>query len=140
MKKPKHLLFALRRFWPEITTIVDAKNKLTITVLAEDVAGAEPNKPEACAVARACVREYKVDAVAVFRGRAYLRQGPHVTRFCVPEKITRELISFDRARFFTPGVYTLLPPSESARLGITAHATGTGTKMHPTANWRDALL
>src|SRR6266496_819113 len=134
MKKPKHLLFALHKFWPEITTIVDAKNKLTITVLPEDVEGAEPNKPEACAVARACVREYKIDAVAVFRGRAYLRQGTHVTRFCVPEKIARELISFDRARFFTPGVYTLLPPPRSAHLGITAQATGTGTKMHPMAN------
>ena len=48
---------------------------------------------------------------------SYVIKGKSAIRFATPERVQREIVSFDRHQDFAPGEYHLTPKSPSSRLG-----------------------
>src|SRR5437016_5510806 len=111
------VLKALRKYWPEVERVVDAKNRLLIHVNDDDIKSARPQDAANCVVARACQREQAVDAVLVFPTRAYILQGTLATRFVVPESMTREIAVLDRGGKPMPGKFHFAPPTKLWKMG-----------------------
>lgn len=115
----KSALIIIRAYYPGVTLVSDARKSVTLRVSKEDCAKANSKQPSACALARACKREY--DGAIISLSVAYLISGNKALRFKVPESVSREIISFDRNHNFSPGEYTLKAPSASTRLGPRRH-------------------
>lgn len=111
--------------------VADAVKPAVIEIKNYDVARADIKKPDGCAVARACLREFdKVVSVRVHLSRVYLKI--HVkgntfvwVRYTTPINLRAEIISFDRSRQFQPGVFTLAPPTKTKKIG---KQTGSNTR------------
>ena len=112
MKPPR----SIKKAFPQVTTIIDAKKAVQIHVTDKDCKSAEPLNPTECAMARAAKREFKVDAVVIGVSTSYLIKGKKATRFNTPESVAREIVSFDRHSDFQPGNYQLVPKSPTNRL------------------------
>jgi len=117
----------VRKFYPNVTTVVDAAKSLNIHVTKEDVAASDKKDHSGCAVAKACLRLKPVDGAIVSISTAYLIKGRRAVRYKVPQAIAREIISFDRAAKFEPGEYILNAPSLYQKLGAAA-ATGSNNR------------
>jgi hypothetical protein len=114
--KRKGLAYTLvRKYHPEVTSVVDAKHPLTIEVTDADRAAGQGKDPKACALARACGRTW--DGAIIGLKTIYLIKGHRAVRFMTPESISREIVSFDRNQDFAAGTYRLRPPGGSLRLG-----------------------
>jgi hypothetical protein len=109
-KVPK-ALHNVRKFFPKVTRVTDAAKGLEIEVTKQDDKVSRRNDHAGCAMAVACKREYKLDGVIIARTVAYLVKGDEAIRYYVPERATREIVSFDRGGGFAPGSYALTKPT-----------------------------
>lgn len=107
----------IRQLFPNAKTVSDAKESRSITVTGKDRRAGVSLEPNACALAVACKREWKVDGVWIGRTTAYVLQGTHLTRYMVPVTVARELTTFDRHSDFSLGIYRLSKIRASYRLG-----------------------
>lgn len=107
---------SIRKAFPQVKTIIDAKRPVIVHVKQKDCDTAEPLNPSECALARAAKREFKVDAVVIGLSTSYLIKGSKATRFNTGTAISREIVSFDRHSDFQPGRYSLSPKAKSNRL------------------------
>lgn len=115
-KKPSHTALAVvRKYHPEVTTIVDARSEVTINVSKADCRNGKLQEPDNCAMAKALKREH--DGAIISLSTAYIIDGTKATRFKVPESVAREIVSFDRTQLFAAGEYRLRPPTSTERLG-----------------------
>tara|TARA_R100000306_G_C4281676_1_gene95404 strand:- start:125 stop:541 length:417 start_codon:yes stop_codon:yes gene_type:complete len=109
--------------------VVDATKDLVLIVMQKDVDFASRKKNHSCAVAKACARQEKMEAL-IHLTRVYLRNGEeHWTRYILPPSLRGELIAFDRGGTFIPDTYVLLAPKKSEKLG--SHAGGKRGKDNP---------
>lgn len=105
--------------------VVDATSPIEIHITRSDVNHAKKSDPANCAAAIACKREHKKE-VRIFLTTAYVKEKNHWTRYAVPQRISREIISFDRGSDFVPGDYKVSPFSPSNRLGKRQPKRGEG--------------
>jgi hypothetical protein len=110
----RHSLSIVQKYHPQVKAVLEAKGPIDIEVTADDCAKGNQRAPSACAMARAFKREY--DGAVISVSRAYLVKGTTATRYVIPESVSREIVSFDRAKKFIPGEYTLLAPTPSKTL------------------------
>lgn len=115
MSKGKSALSVVRKYHPQVNKVVDAKKDLRIQVTAEDCKRGKVKGPSSCAMARAAMREY--DGAIVSLATAYMIRGDVATRYMVPQSVSREIVSFDRAHKFEPGEYALKKVTKSNKLG-----------------------
>jgi hypothetical protein len=119
-------------------SVVDAKDRAFVGVTADDVLSARKANSKHCALARASLRLPDVHAAYFFRRTAFLEYEDRILRFALPVSVQKEIVTFDRAQIFAPGVYQLSPPSpantlaskakhkrdiKSGRKKLTAHPT-----------------
>ena len=85
--------------------VANAMTRLRVEITRDDIEKGQPMDPNACAIARACVRQIKgVVAAKVHKTQLYLKyegQSRWVRRL-VPEYATREIVAFDRGGRFVP--------------------------------------
>lgn len=105
----------VRKFYPEVTRVLDAKRGTKVTVRPKDCENGVGKAANMCAIAKAAMRHY--DGAIISLSRAYLIKGTTAIRYKVPDHVTRELVVFDRAHNFEPGVYVLERPRVGNRLG-----------------------
>lgn len=137
----------VQRFFPGVTTVVDAVKSATIEVSAADSTKKGVKNHAECALAVACKKKFNLDGVIISRSTAYLVKGKKARRFQIPPGTAREVVSFDRGAGFEPGKYVLSPVSPDRRLGRRIgsnrdEATGNGKPKpfrHVTANIRTVL-
>lgn len=111
----KSALGIVRKYHPDVTTVVDAKKRIDIEVTATDARHAQKKSPSTCALAKAFCRTF--DGAVISVTRVYLIDGEVATRYLVPPSVSRELVSFDRHNDFAPGHYSLSPPGKFEQLG-----------------------
>lgn len=138
----KHALNIVRKHFPNVDKVVDAKSKVTVHVTRSDEKTSKRKDSEGCAMAVAVKRQMKLSGVLIARKTAYLIKGTKAIRFQVPERVTREVISFDRGGGFDPGVYALNKPDKHYALGSRRHTEGNPTqnKRHDGRTGKGALL
>lgn len=107
----------VRKFFPKVTSVSDADERLVIEVTDRDEKNSRKKDHSGCAMAVACKRSLALDGVIVSRTKAYLVRGETAVRYQLPESVTREVVSFDRGGGFEPGTYELHAPNKSIRLG-----------------------
>lgn len=93
--------------------VVDATDRVLVTVTNGDVINAKKANSKHCALARAALRLPQVNGAYFFRATAYLEFPDRMVRMSLPSSVQKEIVSFDRARVFAPGIYQLTPPSDS---------------------------
>jgi hypothetical protein len=91
--------------------VIDAKERVLVTVTNGDVVLAKRADSKHCALARASMRLPGVNAAYFFRSKAYLEYDDKIVRYSLPGSVQKEIVSFDRARVFAAGVYQLSPVS-----------------------------
>lgn len=152
MQVGRHALRIVKKHFPEVNQVIDAKTDINIEVTKHDDEVSRRKDHEGCAMAVACKRKLHLDGVIIARSIAYLIKGNKATRFLVPERAAREVISFDRGGGFDPGIYKLDKPAGNQRLGHVAggqvhgHQRGenkgklvSARKIHRTQNVRTIL-
>jgi hypothetical protein len=93
--------------------VANGMQRLRVEVTRADIEKGQPMNPDACAIARACVRQLKhVVAAKVHKGRLYLKYEGQARwrRWTVPEYATREIVAFDRGGRFVPQQIDFSPP------------------------------
>jgi hypothetical protein len=93
--------------------IANGMVRLRVEVTRADIEKGEPMNPNACAIARACIRQVKdVVAAKVHKGRLYLKFESQLRwkKWHVPEYATREIVAFDRGGRFVPQLIDFSPP------------------------------
>lgn len=100
----------VQKFFPKVTRLRDADSNITIEVTRQDDKVSRRMDHAGCALAVACKRKFHADGVIISRTMAYMVKGDEAIRFDVPERATREIISFDRGGEFAPGEYHLNKP------------------------------
>jgi len=116
-KRGTYGLNRVRKYFPAVETVSDAKKGVSINVTEVDCSGAKKGDFTSCALAKACRRQFKADGAIVGISYSYLVTGSHATRFRTPPSVAREIITFDRHNDFDIGTYQLCRVSPSARLG-----------------------
>jgi hypothetical protein len=124
MSQGKSALGIVRKYHPNVTQVRDAKRDARIEVTSQDCKGGTRKGPSSCAMAKAFMREY--DGAIISLSTAYLVRGKRAYRYHVPHSVSREIVSFDRSKKFSPGEYSLKAPSKQLRLGCQRRASGTG--------------
>lgn len=132
MTKKHSVPRSIKRAFPNVKKIIDARHSLEVHVTSKDCKNGRKMSSSDCALAQAVKREFKADAAIIGLGTSYIIKGDKATRFETPERIGREIVSFDRNQDFAEGSYTLTRKSPSCRLGV-AH---TRTKATPQKNTR----
>lgn len=128
--------------------IVDAKKSLDVEVLDKDIKNSKSKAPDKCAFAVACMRVLKAKEVRVHLGRTYVRHNGQWIRYVTSQRLTKEIVAFDRGGSFEAGVYRLTAPPPTKKLGSKIK---TGPKLkkngerkssgyHFTANVRDQVI
>src|SRR6266480_3656674 len=142
------VLNVVKKFFPNVTTVVDATRNAAIEVTKHDAASKAVKDHNACAMAVACKRKFHLDGVIISRSMAYLIKGTQARRFQLPETVSREVVSFDRGAGFATGKYELQKVAPMNRLGIRPNRTEKRTtrrdgipkrKRHITTNVRSVL-
>jgi len=110
-------LSIVKEFFPNVLTVKDAKEPITVQVTKGDNNSAKVRDHKACAMAVACKRAEHADGVIVSVMTAYVIKGTTATRYHLPNSVSREVVSFDRHAGFAPGEYQMSPPSPTARMG-----------------------
>lgn len=116
--KTSGALNVVRKFFPQVTTVVDANRNASIEVTSKDAASKAVRDHNGCAMAVACKRKFHLDGVIISRSVAYLVKGTQARRFKLPESVSREVISFDRGAQFAIGKYELAAVPPASRLGV----------------------
>ena len=110
-------LSSIRKHFPQVTKIVDARIGITIKVTEKDNKKARKKDPNNCALATACIDSHIADSAIIGISSYYLIKGNKAVRYKTTESVSREITSFDRHHDFQPGIYGLSPVSKSCRLG-----------------------
>lgn len=92
--------------------LVDARARMFVAVTAEDVVLAKKANSKLCALSRASMRITGVNAAYFFRTFAFLEFEDKMIRFRLGNSVQKEILSFDRAKIFAPGIYQLSPIRE----------------------------
>ncbi len=137
-------LSIVNRFYPNVTSVVDAKRNVTIEVTKKDTNSNAVKNHKECALAVACKRK-GADAAIICIKVAYLIQGDKAVRYNLPESVSREIVSFDRNAGFREGTYhlTKIPPASQQR--VTKRKRGPRTTgrnpvvMHKTEDVRQIM-
>lgn len=87
----------------------DGKNHVKIVVTDDDIVRAKKANSKHCALARAALRLPEVNAAYFFRSVAFIEYPDRMVKYVLPMSVQKEIVSFDRARVFAPGVYQLSP-------------------------------
>lgn len=126
--------------------VANATSSLRIEVTKQDIEKGMPLNPNACAIARACVRQLpRVVAAKVHFGRLYLKfEGQQRwRRWSMPEYAVREQIAYDRGGRFVPQEIEFNPlPVEHIVSQATRkrrHVSGSGStrKVRPRHRMQD---
>ncbi len=117
-------LNVVRKYFPEVNRVMDAKAHMNIEVTKHDDSVATKKAHKGCAMAVACKRKLNLDGVIISVKTAYMIKGKKAIRFIVPEHVSREVVSFDRGGHFEPGEYSLNKPTSTHRLGEGGHYSG----------------
>lgn len=110
----KSALGIVRKYYPKVIAVFDAKKPVSIEVTAADCKSSRRKSPDSCALAKAFQKEY--DGSVVSLSVAYLIKGDKAFRYKVPNAIARELVSFDRHHDFAEGTYRLNAPNATEKL------------------------
>jgi hypothetical protein len=98
--------------------VLNAKRPIMLHVTPQDIKTARKYSPGNCAVAKACMREWKVKEARVHLSRIYVRcNEKNWVRYFTPRPMRSEIIAYDRGGEFLPSVYTVKPVSASKRTG-----------------------
>lgn len=108
---------SIRKNFPQIKTVIDAKHPVTVHVIRKDCKDSISLDPNECALAKALQREFKADAAVIGLSTSYLIKGSKAIRFDTGARIAREIVSFDRNHDFEPGTYRLIPKRVGNKLG-----------------------
>lgn len=100
----------VNRYFPDVLHVRDAKRRARIEVTNRDTASALRRTHKTCAMAVACKRKMDLDGVIISVHTAYLVKGTEAVRYQLPQRIAREIISFDRGAKFYAGDYSLNVP------------------------------
>lgn len=122
----------VKEYFPKVTSVEDAKTSITVEVTKQDSNSAQVRNHKACAMAVACKRKLHADGVIVSIKTMYVIIGTKALRYCLPERVSREVVSFDRQGGFAQGEYFAHPPSKGHKLGGMKGGnskTGKGKKM-----------
>lgn len=130
----------VKRFYPNVTSVQDAKRAVKIEVTRADTNNKMVKNHKECALAIACKRK-GADAAIICVKTAYLITGSKAIRYLLPGTVSREITSFDRNAGFEPGEYHLCSVPPSSTMGIKRKPkkhTGTGKPIyfHRTENIR----
>lgn len=92
--------------------VVDAKARAFVAVTQSDVVNAKKANSKHCALSRGALRLPGVVAAYFFRATAFIEYKDRILRYRLPQSVQKEIVSFDRAQIFDPGVYQLseIPP------------------------------
>jgi len=105
----------VQKFYPRVKTLVDADKPVVITVTENDQITGHIMEETECALAVACKRQFKGGAI-IGLSASYIIKGTRAIRYKTSNSISREIVTFDRHKDFSPGVYTLVPFSPANRL------------------------
>jgi hypothetical protein len=98
--------------------VVNAKRPIMLHVTPQDIKTARKFSPGNCAVAKACMREWKVKEARVHLSRIYVRcNEKNWVRYLTPRPMRSEIIAYDRGGEFLPSVYKVVPVCPSKRTG-----------------------
>jgi hypothetical protein len=111
---PKTALGIVRKYYPQVTRLVEAKKSASFIVTREDSKRSNRKSPNHCALATACERQF--DGAIISMTRAYLIKGKKAIRYVVPQAVAREIVSFDRHKDFAHGQYKLNAPTDCNKL------------------------
>lgn len=117
-------LKTVQKYFPEVKKVVDAKSNIRVEVTHKDDIAATRKAHKGCAMAVACKRSMKLDGVIISIKTAYMIRGDKAIRFSLPERVSREVVSFDRGSGFDTGIYELVKPSPANRLGSPHNSEG----------------
>lgn len=125
--KGNNAVTRVRKYFPQVNQVVDAKDTIEVSVTKKDSKSAKPKDPSQCALAQACCRELKADGAIINMGYSYVIKGEVATRYTTSVAVGREITSFDRGGGFEAGFdYKLSKVSPAAQLGArNDHRTGT---------------
>src|SRR5258707_9381550 len=93
----------IKKHFPEVTKVIDARNSIAVHVKKQDVTKGRRNQPGSCALAQACVREFHADGALINIAYSYIITGKLATRYKTSVAVGREITSFDRHHDFAPG-------------------------------------
>ena len=116
-KQGELCLSIIHKFFPEVESVTDADESISLEVTKEDEKNASKKDLNGCAMAVAAKRCLKLKGVIISRSKAYLIKYNKAIRCELPASVQKEIVSFDRGGGFAPGEYHLSPPSKTARLG-----------------------
>jgi hypothetical protein len=125
--------------------VIDAIKDVDLVITKRDTTESKKKDPANCAAALAGRREFKAD-VRVHITRTYVKdvKNKRWIKFVTPERIQKEIISFDRGASFEPGEYTLKAPFPSMKKGYSPNysnkTSGRGIKHRLTANIREQAV
>lgn len=97
--------------------VVDAKGKLQLQITPQDVKNGTKRAPDACAAAKACIRQLGASSAKVHLSRTYVEFPDKWVRYHTPQALRTEIISFDRGERFEAGDYALSPMQAAKRTG-----------------------
>lgn len=118
MSSGKNSLTIVRKYFPNVVTVVDAKQPIQISVTQADCNTGKKLDAAHCALANACRRQRICDGALIGIATSYLIKDDVAIRFLTTESVAREVTSFDRHHDFAPGNdYTLAAVSPTRRLG-----------------------
>src|SRR5579864_3072095 len=92
--KQSRSLNIVRKYFKNVDEVVDSKESLSVEVTPRDVSTSERRAHVGCAMAVACKRAKHLDGVIISTSIAYLIKDNKATRYQVPERISREVVSF----------------------------------------------
>ena len=126
--KGNNAVTRVRKYFPQVNQVVDAKDTIEVSVTKKDSKSAKPKNPSQCALAQACCRELKADGAIINVGFSYVIKGEVATRYTTSVAVGREITSFDRGGGFEAGFdYKLSKVSPASRLGV-RNRQSTGTR------------
>ncbi len=106
----------IRKHFPQVRTIIEAKEGICVTVEASDNARGRRKNQGECALAKACIRQKVADGCLIGISTAWLIKGDTATKYLLPSTVSREITSFDRHHDFAAGInYRLMAVCPSAR-------------------------
>lgn len=113
------------RSYPRADRDARPDETLTFYVRAEEC-GVRDN-PEACLLAQCAMRAFDTDEVWFGRTTAYIEIGRELVRFGYDHRTRDAVRRYDETGEMEPGVYKVIPPEPSKRLGVRKNTnTGTG--------------
>ena len=109
----------------------NAAKSIRVNITADDIKKGKPLEPNACAIARAVLREVPgATDVMAHLDCVYIRRAKEWLRYKTPEYAKREITAFDRGGWFAPGEVELkaVPTSALVRRVKTIRSGGGGGK------------